>query len=234
MLARVHTVLKLALTWAILSASLIGCMNSTHDFRIRFRDVHGLHKGNSVYLEDTAIGDVRKVAYLDSGVFLVSVSIQKEFASAATDAARFFIDGDPENSTQKVIRVIHLDKGGKPIEEDAVIEGQTKYAVLYEQFAYQLGQNLTLFEAGINEFLRELQGFSTDEQIEELEKQLDAIMSDLGRMTREMKHKLENEILPLLRQKIEELRKRLKGTDQEENLGPIDQKMDAINRELSV
>lgn len=230
----VHTFHKLALIWAILSASLIGCLDSTHDFRIRFSDVHGLHKGNRVYFEDTLIGDVRKVAYQDSGVFLVSVSIQEEFASAATDTARFFIDRDPENSTKRVIRVVQLGKGGNPIEEAAVIEGQTKYVVLYEQFAYQLGRNLTLFEAGINEFLRELQAFSTDEQIEKLEKQLDAIIADMGRMTREMKHELETEILPLLRQKIEELRKRLEGTGQGEALGPIDQKMDAIDRELSV
>lgn len=234
MLPRVHTFLKLALIWAILSAPLIGCMDSTHDFRIRFRDVHGLHKGNPVYFEDAVIGDVQEVAYTDSGVFLVGVSIQKDFISAATDASRFYIDGNPENTAQKVIRVVQLGKGGNPIEEDAVIEGQTKYAVLYEQFAYQLGQNLTIFEAGVNEFLRELQGFSTDEQIEELEKQLDAIMADLGRMTHEMKDKLENEILPLLRRKIEELRKRLEGTGQEEDLGPIDQKMNAIHQALNV
>jgi len=209
-------------------------MDSTHDFRIRFRDVHGLHKGNPVYFEDAVIGDVQEVAYTDSGVFLVGVSIQKDFISAATDASRFYIDGNPENTAQKVIRVVQLGKGGNPIEEDAVIEGQTKYAVLYEQFAYQLGQNLTIFEAGVNEFLRELQGFSTDEQIEELEKQLDAIMADLGRMTHAMKHKLENEILPLLRRKIEELRKRLEGTGQEEDLGPIDQKMNAIHQALNV
>ena len=231
---RLHTFLKSALAWAILSASLIGYVDSKHDFKIRFSDVHGLHKGNSVYFEDTVIGDVQKVAYTDSGVFLVSVSIQEEFASAATDAGRFFIDSDPENSAQNVVRIVQLGKEGNPIEEDAVIEGQTKYAVLYEQFAYQLGQNLTIFEAGINEFLRELQGFSTNEQIEELKKQLDAILADVGRMTGEMKHTLETEILPLLRQKIEELRKRLEGTAQEEGLGPIDQKMDAINQELRV
>jgi len=231
---RVHTFLKLALIWAILSASLIGCMDSTHDFRIRFRDVQGLHKGNSVYFEGAVIGEVQEVAYTDSGVFLVSVSIQNEFASAATDAARFFIDGDPENNTQKVIRMVQLGKEGNPIVEDAVIEGQTKYAVLYEQFAYQLGQNMSIFEAGINEFLRELQGFSTNEQVAEFEKQLDEIIADLANMSREMKHKLENDILPLLREKIEALRKSLEGTGQEEDLGPIDQKMDAINRELSV
>jgi paraquat-inducible protein B len=231
---RLHTFLKSALAWAILSASLIGCVDSTHDFKIRFSDVHGLHKGNSVYFEDTVIGDVQKVAYTDSGVFLVSVSIQEEFASAATDAGRFFIDSDPENSAQNVVRIVQLGKEGNPIEEDAVIDGQTKYTVLYEQLAYQLDQNLTLFEAGINEFLRELQGFPTDAQVEELEKQLDEIIADLANMSRDMKHKLENDILPLLREKIEELRKSLEGTGREEDLGPIDRKMDAINQELSV
>jgi hypothetical protein len=231
---RVHTFLKLALIWTIMSASLIGCMDSTHDFEIRFRDVQGLHKGNSVYFEGAVIGEVQKVAYTDSGVFLVSVSIQEEFASAATDASRFYIDGNPENTAQKVIRVVQLGKGGNPIEEDAVVDGHTKYAVLYHQFAYQLGQNLTLFEAGINEFLRELQGFPTDAQIEELEKQLDDIIADLKNMSNEMKYKLEKDILPLLREKIEELRKSLEGTGQEEDLGPIDRKMDAINQELRV
>jgi len=61
MLASVHTVLKLALIWAILSASLIGCMDSTHDFKIRFSDVHGLHKGNSVYFENTVIGNIEEL-----------------------------------------------------------------------------------------------------------------------------------------------------------------------------
>jgi len=61
MQAQVHTVLKFALTWAILSASLIGCMDSTHDFKIRFRDVHGLHKGNSVYFENTVIGNIEEL-----------------------------------------------------------------------------------------------------------------------------------------------------------------------------
>ncbi|MCB2166595.1 MAG: hypothetical protein KQI78_02965 [Deltaproteobacteria bacterium] len=234
MLPRVNPFLKIALICAMLSASLIGCMDSTHDFKIRFNDIHGLRKGDPVYFEESAIGDVEKVEYTDAGVFLVSVSIQEEFDSAATDASKFYIDTDPQKRAQKVIRVVQLGKEGTPIEKDTVVDGHTKYAVLYDQFAYQLGQNLTILESGINEFLRAFQGFSTDEQIEELEKQLDDIMADLGHMSRKMKDKIENEILPLLRQKIEELRKQLEGTGQEEDLGPIDQKMHAINQELDV
>ena len=53
-------------------------------------------------------------------------------------------------------------------------------------------------------------------------------------MSRQMKARLENEILPLLRDKIEDLRKRLEGTGQEEDLDPIDRKMDQINDSLNI
>lgn len=234
MLPQVNTLLKLALIGVMFSVSIIGCMDSTHDFKIRFRDIQGLRKGNPVYFDESVIGDVKGVAYTDSGVFLVSVSIQEEFASAATDTSQFYIDGDPQNRAQKAIRVVQLEKSGHRIEEGTIVDGHTKYAVLYDQFAYQLGQNLTIFESGINEFLRALKGISESEQIEELEKQLDDIIADLGHMSSEMKYKIENEILPLLREKIEELRKSLDGTGLEKDLGPIDRKMDEINEALRI
>lgn len=234
MLPQVNTILKLALMGVMFSVSIIGCMDSTHDFKIRFSDIQGLRKGNPVYFDESVIGNVEGVAYTDSGVFLVSVSIQEEFASAATDASQFYIDGDPQNRAQKAIRVVQLEKGGHRIEENTIVDGHTKYAVLYDQFAYQLGQNITIFESGINEFLRALKGISESEQIKELEKQLDDIIADLGHMSSEMKYKLENEILPLLREKIEELRKSLEGTGREEELGPIDRKMDEINEEVRI
>lgn len=234
MLPHVKAYVKFSLLSAILLASLAGCFNRALDFQIRFDDVHGLKKGDPVYFEETVIGTVTAVDYTDSGNFLVSVAIQNEFANAATVASRFYIDGDPEKRSQKLLRVVQLAKGGDRIEAGEIVDGHTKYAVLYDQFAYQLGQNITLFESGINEFLEALKGFSNDEQIKELEKQLDDIIADLGHMSREMKDKLENEILPLLREKIEELRKSLEGTGQEKDLESIDRKMETATDALKV
>ena len=115
-----------------------------------------------------------------------------------------------------------------------MVEGHTKYAVLYEQFAHQLGQNIAILESGINAFLNELQGIPVNEQIKELERQMDAIIADLGNMSRTMKDRLENEILPLIREKIEELRKRLEGSGQEKALDPLEQKMKTIDERLNV
>jgi ABC-type transporter Mla subunit MlaD len=219
---------------ATLAALLVvGCFDRTHDFKLRFHDVHGLKKGDPIYFDGSVIGEVQEIEYTDAGLFLVSVAIQKEFAPAATANSRFYIDADPEAGAQRVIRVVQLEPGGPPIAEDAVVEGHTKYAVLYEQFAHQLGQNIAILESGINAFLNELQGIPADEQIREIERQLDAIIADLGNMSRAMKDKLEHEILPLINEKIEDLRKRLEGSGRENALDPLEKKMHAIDERLS-
>lgn len=219
---------------AILLSALGGCAPSTLDFTIRFDGVHGLKKGDPVYFEAAVIGSVDEVEYTDAGDFLVGIAIRKEFASAATDASKFYIDFHPQNRNQKAIQVVQVVKGGTPIDAGAVIDGHTKYAVLYEQFAHELGKNLSMVESGINEFFRALQDFSDSEQLGEIEKQLDDIIADLDDMTREMKYRLEHEILPRLREKIEELRKNLEGKGQDEDLKSLDRKMDYIGEELNV
>ncbi len=234
MRSSVKTSLKLIVLCTLAMVTIAGCMDSTLDFQIRFDDVHGLKKGDPVVFEESVIGSVTQVAYTDAGDFLAAIAIQQEFASAATQASLFYIDAAPQNSGLKAVWVAQMETGAPPIEEGALVDGHAKYAVLYEQFAHQIGKNLLLFEAGIDEFFRALKGISESEQMQEIEKQLDDIIADLGTMTNEMKHKLENEILPLLREKIEELRQSLEVTGQENDLDSIDRKMDVIDEELSV
>jgi hypothetical protein len=234
MTSHANVFLKGVVISAVLLAVMLGCDGGAPLFKIRFDDVHGLRKGDTLYLDASAIGSVDKVDYTDTGVFLVSVSIQKEFASAATDTSKFYIDVDPQERQQRVIRVVQLEKGGRPIENGSIVDGDTKFTVLYEQFTRQLGKNIAVLESGINAFLEELQGFPESEQVRELERQLDEIIADLGNMSSEMKATLENEILPLLREKIEALRKSLERAGRGDDLESIDRKMDMIDKELQV
>lgn len=234
MLSHAQASIKLIFLSAILLASISGCMDGALDFQIQFDNVHGLKKGDAVYFEKAEIGTVEEVDYTDSGDFLVNVSIQKEFATAATDDSKFYIDFHPQDRDRKTIQVVQLEKDGNPIEEDAVVDGHMKYAVLYEQFANELGKNLSIFESGINDFFRAFQDFSDADKIREIEKQLDEIIAELGHMSRDMKDNFENEILPLLREKIEELRKRLERSGQEEDLDAIDRKMETVTDTLRI
>ena len=143
--------IKTILLSMITAVIVIGCGHTAHDFKIRFSDVQGLRKGDHVLFEDTVIGDVTDVEYTDSGKYLASVAIKKEFASRATDASKFYIDSEPQSDDRKAIRVIQTSEGGKLIAEDAVVEGQSKYAVVYDQIASQFRKNVDMLESQLNE-----------------------------------------------------------------------------------
>jgi hypothetical protein len=210
---------------------LAGCIENTHDFKIRFDSIQDLREGAPVLLDETVIGSVKEITY-DSGDFLVSVAIEKKFASATTDASKFFIDNLSESGGEKVVRVIQTTKKGSRIEDGAVVEGQSKYAVIYGQFASQFRKNLNIIDSELNAFFQELKTFSDKEQINKIEKKLSEIIADLGNMSAEMKQKIETEILPFIKRQIDELRRRLEKTGEEEKLIYVDEKVELISVRL--
>lgn len=225
---------KLFLLQALISILFFGCTEATHDFNIRFNSINGLLKGSQVHFMDTVIGDVKNIEYTDSGSYLVDVSLKKEFAPTVTDLCKFYIDEDSSESAKKIIRVVRLEDGGNQIKEGDIVDGTSKYSVIYDQFSHQLSQKIYNFETEINDFFEELKDFSENEQINEIERQLDKILDDLGSMSLEMKNKLELEVLPYLREKIEELRKRLEKNGQEDKLQYVDQKIEIISDNLQI
>lgn len=225
---------RLLLLQTITAILFSGCIDTAHDFKIRFDDINGLRKGNKVFFKETAIGDVEDIEYTDAGIFLVSVSVKEQYASRTTDGCEFYVDEEPPKSARKVIRMVQLGEDGIQLKEGAVVDGNSKYSVFYSQFAFHLAQNINILKSGANEFLRELKGLSANKQIKVIEKQLSKIIDDSGNMSIEMKKKLELEILPSLRRKIEELRKGLKKTGEEEKLQHIDQKIQMITDRIKV
>ncbi len=44
---------------------LIGCIGTTHNFKIRFNDIQGLQKNDRVFFDKTAIGEITGIEYDD-------------------------------------------------------------------------------------------------------------------------------------------------------------------------
>ena len=87
-------------------------------------------------------------------------------------------------------------------------------------------------ESEINEFFKGLQYLSESEQIKQIERQLDKILAEIENLSMEMKHKLETEILPRIKKRVEELRRRLEGIGKEEKLEYVDKKIETISVKL--
>ena len=211
---------------------LIGCVGPTHNFMIRFNDIEGLRKNDQVFFDQTPIGVVTDVKYTDDGNYLVKVAVENQYSSLAKDSSTFYIDSNPENESQKAIRIIQIDDDGNIIEKNAIVAGQTKYVAIYGQIANKFRKNVHVMETEINEFFKGLQNLSESEQIKQIERQLDKILAEIKNLSAEMKHKVETEILPRIRERIEELRRRLEEIGKEEKLEYVDQKIETISAKL--
>jgi hypothetical protein len=213
---------------------LIGCVGTTHNFKIRFNDIQGLRKNDRVFFDQTAIGEVTGIEYTDTGNSLVSVAIEDQFSSLTKDSSMFYIDSNPETEERKAIRIIQIKDGGNIIAKNTIVEGQSKYVAIYGQIANKFRKNVYVLESEINEFIKGLQNLSESEQIKQIERQLDKILAEIENLSVEMKHKLETEILPRIKEQIEGMRRRLEKIGKEEKLIHVEQKIETIAVKLKV
>ncbi len=217
---------------AITALVLIGCIETSHNFMILFNDIEGLRKNDQVFFDQTSIGVVTDVEYTDSGNYMVKVAVENQYSSWPKDSSTFYIDSNPENESQKAVRIVQIEDDGNIIEKDAIVEGQIKYAAIYGQIANKFRKNVRVMESEINKFFKGLQNLTEDEQIKHLERQLDKILDEIENLSAQMKHKLETEILPRIKEQIEELRRRLEESGKEEKLKYVDQKIETISVKL--
>ncbi len=219
---------------AITALILIGCVGTTHNFKIRFNDIQGLRKNDRVFFDKTAIGEVTGIEYTDTGNYLVNLAVEDQFSSLPKDSSTFYIDSNPETEKQIAIRITQIKDGGNIIEKNTIVEGQSKYAALYGRIANKFRKNVYVLESEINNFIKGLQNLSESEQIKQIERQLDKILAEIENLSVEMKHKLETEILPRIKEQIEGMRRRLEKIGKEEKLIHVEQKIETIAVKLKV
>ena len=113
---------------SITALVIIGCIETSHNFKVRFNDIQGLRKNDQVYFDKTAIGKVTNIEYTDTGSYLVSVAVEDQFSSLPKDTSTFYIDSNPDAEGQKTVQIIQIRDGGNKIEKRAIVDGQSKYA----------------------------------------------------------------------------------------------------------
>jgi paraquat-inducible protein B len=217
---------------AITALALLGCNETTLNFKIRFNDIEGLRKNDQVFFDKTPIGVVTDIEYTDTGNYLVSVAVEDQSSSLPKDSSTFYIDSNPETGERKAVRIIQIKDGGYIVEKNTIVEGQSKYIAIYGQIANKFRKDIHELESEINEFFKGLQNLSEDEQIEQIELQLDKILAEIEDLSAQMKQKLETEILPRIKKQLEELRRWLEEIGKEEKLKHVEQKIETISAKL--
>jgi hypothetical protein len=212
--------------WGIISAAYRPDVFHVH---VHFDSVYKLQDGDGVVLETETIGFVESLTYLKEGYFKASLAIDKDFKSVITEYTRFIIVEDPMAAGKKAVRVIQTRRGGKLLENGAIVEGSDKYSVLFEDMTGDIRDGVDILKKGMNEFSEEIKSLSENEQMKALGKEIKRLAEAMGKAKKETREKIINEILPLLKRDVEKLRERLREFGREEEMTPLDNEMKKIS-----
>ena len=214
----------------IASMTLLGCEAKNLTLSVRFDHIDGLKSDDSVIFETNRIGKVDEITYTKNGDYLVKLMISKAYANAVTEHVRFYIDSDLQNNGQSSVEMIQILKGGKPLQNHTVLEGSNKSSVIMERFEQDLEKGMKTFKKELDEFTEELKKIPDSEAYKKLEDELGYLYDKMKRSGKEIREMIQKEILPRIEQELENLRKRLHKKGREDELKPLEIKMDEIKK----
>jgi paraquat-inducible protein B len=222
--------LKKLLVLMIVSIIGLGCEAENLNLFIRFDHIDGLKSNNGVIFETNRIGRVDKVTYTKEGDYLVEVMIYNAYMNAATEHARFFIVSDPQNSEQSVVEMTQILKGGKPLQNNSVLEGSSNFSAIIERLGKDLTKGMESFRKAFNDFSEELQKIPDNQAVKKLEDELSNLYDQMKQSGKEAREMIQKEILPRLEQELENLKKRFQEKGREDELKPLEIKMEEIKK----
>jgi len=214
----------------IVSIIGLGCEAENLNLFIRFDHIDGLKSNDSVIFETNRIGKVDGVTYTKKGDYLVELMIHKAYMNAVTEHVRFFIVSDPQYNGRSVVEMIQILKGGKPLQNNTVLEGSNKSSAIIERLEKDLEKGMESFRKELNEFAEELKKIPDSEAFKKLEDELADIYEKMKQSGKEVREMIQKEILPRLEQELENLRKRLHEKGREDELKPLEIKMEEIRK----
>lgn len=214
----------------IVSIIGLGCEAENLNLFIRFDHIDGLKSNDSVIFETNRIGKVDEVTYTKKGDYLVELMIHKAYTNAVTEHVRFFIVSDPQDNGRSVVEMIQILKGGKPLQNNTVLEGSNKSSAIIERLEKDLEKGMESFRKEFNEFAEELKKIPDSEAFKKLETELENLYDEMKRSGKDVRDLIQKEMLPRLEQELENLGKRLHEKGRENELKPLEIKMEEIRK----
>jgi len=205
-----------------------GCDWGNYTLFVKYDRVDGLKEGDQVIFDKNHIGDVKNVKYTESGHYIASLGIKKDFSTALTDQARFFIIDNPGKAGEKAIEMVQLEKGGSPLKKGMMIDGSTKTATIFKHMRKDFDKGVKEFKNKIEDLTKTLRKIPESEEVKKFERDLGRFAEEIKKSGKSAKDKIEKEVLPVLRKELEKLRKRLKEHGREKEMEPLDNQMEKI------
>ncbi|WP_157678547.1 MlaD family protein [Oleiphilus messinensis] len=218
------------LFFAFCALALIGCSQQDLHFAIEYDQVNGLKKGAPVTYQSNPVGIVEAIDYTDQGTFLVAVALTSEHVSLATEQTEFVIRNN--QSGDGFVDLIEGSAQGALIQDGSKVKGSTALDALAGTFERKLGAQLQSFTATMQQAWADLQGIPVEEQIGQLEQQIEHFLNQFESAGKTTQDTLKEQVIPALRAQIEQLRKKLESLHREDEIPPLEERLNNLENAI--
>ncbi len=215
--------LVLLVFWVLVS----GCASSLR-LTVLYDQNRGLKPGDRVFCKGQDIGTVERIEVDPQGRFRVHLQIKQDFRNMATEESRFFIQGDPQSPGNRMVEMVQLAPGGRPLADGATVEGSSSISVLLEEGTRGLQAWSKLFQEVLEGWQEEISKLPEKDSFKDLEQQMENWNRVLEESGEEMHRYFRKEVLPRLEESMRELQRRLREMGEERDIKDLEKKLEQM------
>jgi gas vesicle protein len=205
-----------------------GCNEETRHIQVTYDQIENLRAGNPVVFEGRPIGRVTDIFYSTQNKYVIDLAIDMAFANAVTESAVLTIVDNPHVEGEMAIQVVNQDPGAPPLKEGAMVQGRSRETRDLGRIGDDIQGSIEDLKQGIAGFLDGLGDISTSEEFKRLQEELSRMGEEMKRSGKAVQEKVQEDILPRIRQELEQLRKKLEELGREEEVKPLEDKVDEM------
>jgi paraquat-inducible protein B len=207
---------------------IFACEETGLNLKIRFDDTQGLQADNRVIFESNHVGQVTRVFYAKEGHYLVDLIIKEDFANAATENSLFYIVNDPQAAGRKAIEIMQLRKGGTPLADGSMVEGSTRSAAGYQKMLEDFDKQAGKIGRQLQQFFEDLKKLPESDEVKQLQRDLEELGREMEKAGKATRDKIQNEVVPLIKEELERLKKRLENFGREREVEPLEKQLEKL------
>jgi paraquat-inducible protein B len=208
----------------------MGCKAQPIELHVSYTQLSGVAKGDRVLLNNNAAGSVTGIQYNDDQTFTVDLAVDRGFARALTEHARFYVIDDPGADGHKAIAIRVSQPGGLPLKSGALVPGSKVQEDLTEHLQKEIQGVIRFFKETLEQMGSDVRQVPETEAYQQIKKSLEALAAAIRQKEKQARENIKRQWLPRIQRELDDLRRRLEAYGREDELKPLEVELDRIRR----
>jgi hypothetical protein len=219
--------LRNPLTLMILTGALfcMACAGGPLRLNMEADRLQGLEPGTDIVLGSETIGEVTHIATTSDQGYRIKVQIAPAHRHQVTEHSVFTITPGSRNQKTVSVVVTNSKEGGALLKNGAVVKARTAPTGVAAQMRDSVSGLMNALTRRYKGFAEQLRSLPDTYEFQRLEDEFKALAKKIGDSGIEGRERFKREVLPIIRQEIDQLKERFRESGREGDFSGVEEQI---------